>query len=92
MNIERCWHVKSVQAKPNYFLRLEFENGERRVLDMAPMLNKRHFKALQDAKLFVAVKTEGGRRAVGAGDPTGAGRTLGSLQAMLIEESNISLT
>ena len=60
MNIERCWHVKSVLAKPNYFLRLEFENGDYRVLDMAPMLNKRHFKALQDARLFVAVKAEEG--------------------------------
>ena len=30
------------------------------VLDMAPMLNKRKFKALQDAGLFVAVKAEEG--------------------------------
>lgn len=60
MNIKPCWKVTAVQARPSYFLRLEFENGERRVMDAAPLLASRSFHALRDRKVFLAAKAEEG--------------------------------
>lgn len=44
--------VVSVEAKADYTLLLEFENGERRVFDMLPYLDKKPFMRLKGSPLF----------------------------------------
>lgn len=44
--------VVKVEAKPGYKLFLEFENGERRVFDMTPYLDKKPFAGLKGSPLF----------------------------------------
>jgi hypothetical protein len=44
--------VQSVEALPGHRLRLAFDNGEVRVFDMNPYLDKGVFRELQDEKLF----------------------------------------
>jgi hypothetical protein len=44
--------VISVQATADYILLLEFENGERRVFDMAPFMDKRPFIRLKNSSIF----------------------------------------
>ena len=44
--------VVSVQVQPGYVLLLEFENGERRIFDMSPYMNKMPFCKLKNASLF----------------------------------------
>jgi hypothetical protein len=45
-------YVKSVLALDNYRLALEFENGEQRIFDLKPYLEKGVFKRLQNPVLF----------------------------------------
>lgn len=52
--------VIKVEARPDYTLMLEFENGERRVFDMGPYLEKRPFKALKDFPLFSQARVDCG--------------------------------
>ncbi len=40
--------VVSVEAIPNHFLRLSFENEEIRIFDVSPFLDKGIFKELKD--------------------------------------------
>jgi Protein of unknown function (DUF2442) len=44
--------VVKVEAKQNYLLNLEFNNGEKRVFDMAPFINKDPFNELKGSPLF----------------------------------------
>jgi hypothetical protein len=44
--------VVSVKVHPGYRLGLEFENGERRVFDMSPYMDKRPFNRLKDSPIF----------------------------------------
>jgi hypothetical protein len=44
--------VVTVQAKADYLLYLEFENGEKRVFDMSPYMDKKPFVQLKDSPLF----------------------------------------
>jgi Protein of unknown function (DUF2442) len=44
--------VVNVQVKPNYQLELEFENGECRLFDMTPYLEKKPFNRLKESGLF----------------------------------------
>lgn len=44
--------VVKVQAKPDFTLDLEFENGERKIFDMKPYLNKKPFYRLKEYQLF----------------------------------------
>lgn len=44
--------VTNVTTEPGHRLLLEFENGERRRFDLAPLLNERPFSRLQDLALF----------------------------------------
>jgi len=46
------YDVLSVQALPPHRLSLVFENGERRVFDMAPLLGKRPYQHLKDPAQF----------------------------------------
>ncbi len=44
--------VVSVQVQPNYHLKLEFENGERRMFDMSPYMDKKPFNRLKNSPIF----------------------------------------
>jgi hypothetical protein len=44
--------VVKVEAKPDYRLHLEFENGEKRVFDMSPYMDKKPFSQLKGSPLF----------------------------------------
>ncbi|OGA48452.1 MAG: hypothetical protein A3G24_20465 [Betaproteobacteria bacterium RIFCSPLOWO2_12_FULL_62_13] len=44
--------VVRVEAKPDYKLLLEFENGEMRIFDMAPYMDKKPFAQLKGSPLF----------------------------------------
>ncbi len=44
--------VAKVEARPDYKLFLEFENGEKRVFDMAPYMDKKPFLQLKGSPLF----------------------------------------
>jgi len=48
--------VKDVQPHPNYTLVLTFTNGEVKVFDVKPYLDKGIFKELRDMSIFNSVK------------------------------------
>jgi hypothetical protein len=52
--------VISVEATQDYRLLLEFENGEKRVFNMAPLLEKRPFLQLKCSPLFLAARVDYG--------------------------------
>ena len=48
--------VKKVKPNPDYTITLTFANGEKKVFDVTPYLDKGIFKKLKDKKLFNSVK------------------------------------
>jgi hypothetical protein len=50
--MEALLDVVNVEAKPDYKLLLEFENGEKRVFDMSPYMDKKPFVQLKGSPLF----------------------------------------
>ncbi len=50
--METLLDVVRVEAKPDHTLVLEFENGELRVFDMTPLLDKQPFVHLKSVALF----------------------------------------
>jgi hypothetical protein len=44
--------VVQVDARSDYTLLLEFENGEKRLFDMAPLLDEKPFNRLKGSPLF----------------------------------------
>ena len=52
--------VVKVKAKSDYTLELEFENGERRLFDMAPIMNKKPFGRLKQSNTFLAARVDYG--------------------------------
>ena len=50
--MEALLDVIAVEAKPNYLLHLEFENGEKRIFDMSPYMDKKPFVQLKGSPLF----------------------------------------
>lgn len=52
--------VRAVKPLPHYRLLLEFTNGEQRVFDVAPYLDKGVFQALRGPASFEAVRTVAG--------------------------------
>ena len=44
--------VVRVEAIPGYKLIIDFENGERRVFDMSPYIDKKPFGPLKDISVF----------------------------------------
>jgi len=48
--------VTDVKALENYKLLLTFENGEKRIFDMKPYLDKGIFRELKDEKKFSSVR------------------------------------
>ena len=53
-------YVKSVQVLDDYKLALEFENGENRIFDLKPYLEKGVFKRLQNPALFQTARVVAG--------------------------------
>ena len=53
-------YVKSVKPQEDYTLLLTFENGEKRLFDLKPYLEKAVFKQLQDAGLFKTARVVSG--------------------------------
>lgn len=52
--------VVSVKATNDYRLHLEFENGEKRIFDMTPFMEKRPFIRLKGPSLFLAARVDYG--------------------------------
>jgi hypothetical protein len=50
--METLLDVISVEARPDYTLLLEFENGQRRLFNMAPLMDKKPFNKLKGSPLF----------------------------------------
>jgi hypothetical protein len=48
--------VLNVVAEPGYTLRLTFTNGEAKVFDVTPLLDKGVFRELKDPSLFQSVR------------------------------------
>ena len=53
-------YVKSVQPLDDYRLALEFENGDRRVFDLKPYLEKGVFTRLKNPALFKTARVVAG--------------------------------
>ncbi len=53
-------YVKSVKPQEDYRLLLTFENGEKRVFDLKPYLEKPVFRRLKDIALFQTAKVVSG--------------------------------
>jgi hypothetical protein len=53
-------YVKSTQPLDDYRLALEFENGEHRIFDLKPYLEKGVFKRLQNPALFKTARVVAG--------------------------------
>jgi hypothetical protein len=58
--MELLLDVVSVKVNPDYKLLLEFENGERRMFDMTPYMDKKPFVALKGSRRFAAAFVEYG--------------------------------
>lgn len=52
--------VVRVEPQPDYKLFLEFENGEKRVFDMAPLMDKKPFVQLKGSPLFTRARVDYG--------------------------------
>lgn len=50
--MEDLLDVVKVSVKTDYVLDLEFENGERRIFDMGPYMDKKPFVQLKGSPLF----------------------------------------
>ena len=53
-------HVKSVRPQENYCLLLTFENGEKRIFDLKPYLDKGVFTRLKNVALFKTLRVVSG--------------------------------
>ena len=53
-------YVREVEPLEDYRLRLLFENGERRILDMRPYLDRGVFQRLRDRGLFQEARVVAG--------------------------------
>jgi len=49
-------NITDVKAQDNYQILLSFENGEMKIFDMKPYIDKGFFKQLQDKTYFKTVK------------------------------------
>jgi len=58
--MEALLDVVKVEVEPDYRLRLEFENGEKRIFDMSAYMDKRPFVRIKDISLFTLAKVDYG--------------------------------
>ena len=52
--------VIGVEAKPGYLLLLTFENGEKRIFDMAPYMDRKPFVQLKGSPFFAKATVDYG--------------------------------
>lgn len=52
--------VAEVQARPDYTLVLRFENDERRLFDMTPLMDKKPFVRIKEVGLFLQARVDYG--------------------------------
>ncbi len=57
-------HIKSVEVKNNYNLKVIFDNDEIKIYDVAPLLSKSMFLPLTKTSFFKNIKIEKGGYAV----------------------------
>ncbi len=58
--MEALLDVVKVEVEPDYKLRLEFENGEKRVFDMSAYMDKRPFVRIKERSLFALARVDYG--------------------------------
>jgi len=58
--MEALLDVVKVEARPGYLLYLEFENGERRIFDMSPYMDKKPFAELKGSPRFAMASIDYG--------------------------------
>lgn len=58
--MELLLDVTYVKAISDYKLHLEFENGEKRIFDMSPYLERKPFDRLKNPSLFMTAKADYG--------------------------------
>jgi hypothetical protein len=58
--MEALLDVVKVKPSPDYKLHLEFENGEKRIFDMSPYLDKKPFAHLKGSPLFAMASVDYG--------------------------------
>lgn len=58
--MEALLDVVKVEVKPHFMLHLEFENGEKRVFDMSPYMDKKPFVQLKNPSLFALASVDYG--------------------------------
>jgi hypothetical protein len=58
--MEALLDIVKVEATPDYKLLLEFENGEKRIFDMTPYMDKKPFAQLKGSPLFTKASVEYG--------------------------------
>lgn len=58
--MEMLLDVTYVQATSDYTLHLEFENGEKRIFDMMPYMEKRPYIKLKESPLFQMARIDYG--------------------------------
>jgi len=58
--MEALLDVVKVEVELGYLLRLEFENGEKRIFDMSAYMDKRPFVRLKEFSLFALAKVDYG--------------------------------
>ena len=52
--MHELFDVVQVKAMPGYLLELKFENGEHRIFDMSPIIDKKPFGRLKEFNTFFA--------------------------------------
>jgi hypothetical protein len=58
--MEALLDVVKVEVEPDYKLRLEFENGEKRIFDMSAYMDRRPFVRIKELSLFALAKVDYG--------------------------------
>ena len=54
------WSLSAVEPRSDYTMLLTFENGEKRIYDAKPLLNKRLCAPLKDISFFMGARVEYG--------------------------------
>jgi hypothetical protein len=60
IDMEQLLDVVNVTTHPGYRLELNFENGEKRLFDMTPYLQKKPFSSLQNISVFICAAIDYG--------------------------------
>ena len=55
-----AWLVREVDAKPDYTLLITFTDGEKRLYNARPLLNKKLYASLLNLEFFLSARAEYG--------------------------------